>query len=334
LVHFNSIFYSFPLYVTLQIPNINKHLTRGELMEIEILGTESLGVRGLSCVVRTRDHTIVIDPGVALGYIRYGFLPHPVQVAKGERVRQTIVKEVAHATDIVISHYHGDHVPLPNANPYQLKAQKIAPLVEKVRIWAKGAHDISRNMLNRLKDLRTVLNRRLPNAEGQTTGPLAFSNPVPHGDPHTRFGTVMMTCITDDETTFVHASDIQLLYEPTISRILEWHPTIVLASGPPIYLPWLSIDQEERAWKNAIKLADNVDTVILDHHLLRSRKGIKWLDALPSNVICAADFMGVRRQVLEAQRRQLYRKIPVPRGWHEAYAQGTADTKKYRKYRV
>ena len=37
-------------------------------MDIEILGTESLGVRGLSCVVKADGRNIVIDPGVALGY--------------------------------------------------------------------------------------------------------------------------------------------------------------------------------------------------------------------------------------------------------------------------
>ncbi|HEC95425.1 MAG TPA: MBL fold metallo-hydrolase, partial [Euryarchaeota archaeon] len=82
-------------------------------MKIKILGTESLGVRGLSCVVKTQDRKIVIDPGVALGYQRHGLLPHPVQVAMGERVRQNIIRELKDATDVVISHYHGDHIPLP-----------------------------------------------------------------------------------------------------------------------------------------------------------------------------------------------------------------------------
>jgi hypothetical protein len=46
-----------------------------------MLGTESLGVRGLSCVIETRERKVVIDPGVALGYRRHALLPHPVQVA-------------------------------------------------------------------------------------------------------------------------------------------------------------------------------------------------------------------------------------------------------------
>jgi len=95
-------------------------------MQIEILGTESLGVRGLSCVVTTKDRKIVIDPGIALGYSRYGLLPHPLQVAVGETVRKNILKALADATDVVFSHLHGDHVPLVDANPYQMPAGKVA----------------------------------------------------------------------------------------------------------------------------------------------------------------------------------------------------------------
>ncbi|MCF7854750.1 MAG: hypothetical protein K9N51_08135 [Candidatus Pacebacteria bacterium] len=64
-------------------------------MNIDILGTESLGVRGLSCWVRAADRRILIDPGVALGYHCRGLLPHPLQVAAGEDVRRAIVDRLA-----------------------------------------------------------------------------------------------------------------------------------------------------------------------------------------------------------------------------------------------
>jgi hypothetical protein len=142
----------------------------------------------------------------------------------------------------------------------------------------------------------------------------------------------MMTRIDDGDTVFVHASDIQLLHSSAISQICRWRPSILLASGPPIYLPWVSLAQRERARVNAQKLAETVETVILDHHLLRCQEGVSWLDNLPSNVICAADFMNRPRLFLEAWRQRLYREMPVPAGWHDAYAQGHADTKGYRKY--
>jgi predicted metallo-beta-lactamase superfamily hydrolase len=89
-------------------------------MKIEIVGAESLGVRGLCCLVSFDNRRVFIDPGVALGHIRHGLMPHPFQVALGARIRERIIRETNLATDVVFSHFHGDHVPLADANPYQL----------------------------------------------------------------------------------------------------------------------------------------------------------------------------------------------------------------------
>lgn len=94
-------------------------------MRIKILGTESLGVRGLSCSVELKDRKILIDPGIALGWSRYGFLPHPFQAAVGAQIRGKIIEELKDATDIIFSHFDGDHCPLFNANPYQLKLDSV-----------------------------------------------------------------------------------------------------------------------------------------------------------------------------------------------------------------
>lgn len=303
-------------------------------MKIEILGTESLGVRGLCCVVQIKDRKIVIDPGVALGYKRHGLLPHPVQVAAGEQVRRRILAELEDATDVVMSHFHGDHIPMPKANPYQLKAQQVAPLCPRSRLWAKGPGGLSTHMEHRRASLAETLGRELPNAEGQSDGPLTFSPAVPHGEPDTHLGTVMMTRVADEATVFVHASDIQLLDGRAVSWILDWHPDIALVGGPPLYLgEFMRMRRRRRAWVNAQKLAREVDTLILDHHLLRCEGGLSWLDRLSSKpgqrVICAADFMGRRRRLLEAQRAQLYKEMPVPDGWHQAYARGDVDTHPY-----
>ncbi len=48
---------------------------------------------------------------MALGYRRHGLLPHPAQVAVGEQVRRQIVAALSDVTDVVFSHFHGDHVP-------------------------------------------------------------------------------------------------------------------------------------------------------------------------------------------------------------------------------
>ena len=54
-------------------------------VQIEVISVESLGVRGLCCVVTTREHKVVIDLGVALGFRRHRLIPHPIQVLVSER---------------------------------------------------------------------------------------------------------------------------------------------------------------------------------------------------------------------------------------------------------
>jgi predicted metallo-beta-lactamase superfamily hydrolase len=301
-------------------------------VEIEIIGAESLGVRGLCCVVETKDRKIVIDPGVALGYRRHGLLPHPVQVSVVERVKFAIKKALGDATDVVISHYHGEHHPMVNANPYQLSADLVAELLKHPRLWAKGIQNIAPAQAHRAKDLAQKVGRVFPASEGLSAGCLSFSPPIPHGQQD-RGGTVMMTRIKEENEVFVHASDIQMLNDEAIEQILLWHPNIVLASGPPVYLPILTGGMREAALRRTLMVAREVDTLILDHHLLRSREGEKWLDWVSSitnhKVICAADFMGRNRNLLEADRVSWYKKIPVPKGWHEAYSKGKADTRAY-----
>jgi predicted metallo-beta-lactamase superfamily hydrolase len=299
-------------------------------MEIEIVAAESLGVRSLCCVVKTRERKILIDPGIALGYTRFGLLPHPLQVAVDERIQKKIIHAWATATDIVISHFHGDHVPLTNANPYQLNMAKVASLNPRAVIWVKSSH-LSPTETRRSNAFSTVLTNDIIAADGKSDGAMSFSQPVPHGKAE-GLEKVIMSRIQED-LTFVHASDIQLLNDQAISQIASWRPDIVLASGPPLYLRKLSKTDEERAWHNALILSRKAAILIIDHHLLRGLDGAAWLEQLgskaPRKVTCGADFMGRPRMLLEAQRPQLYEQMQVPEDWHDSYAQGKARTGPY-----
>lgn len=302
-------------------------------MSLEIIGAESLGVRSLCCLVKLRNRCIIIDPGVSLGYMRHGLLPHPLQIAEGRKVREKILQSLKNATDVVVSHFHGDHVPLIDANPYQLSIESLPSGFHELRCWSKSDDGLSPKMNKRFRDLSGLLGSNLKIAEGQSEGSLSFSRAVPHGELNSNLGTVMMTRIQMDNRVFVHASDIQLLDAPTVDRVIDWQPDIVLAAGPPLYLDKLSKTERDSAWDNALRLASNIDTVILDHHLMRSVEGAVWLDelsvAVGKKVYCAADFMGRPRQLLEAQRNQLYEKMPIPTGWHDSYAKDLVNTEEY-----
>ncbi|MBN1929670.1 MAG: hypothetical protein JW764_09040 [Chlorobiaceae bacterium] len=303
-------------------------------MGLEIIGAESLGVRSLCCLVTLGDRRrIVIDPGLALGSMRNGLRPHPVQIAAGRRIRENIVEVLQRATDVVFSHFHGDHVPLADANPYQLSIQALPPSFSSLRCWSKSARDLSGDLRKRFDDLSCLMGEHLQIAEGRLEGPLSFSEAVPHGLPESGMGTVMMTKIDMGGQTFVHASDIQLLHNETIDRIIGWQPDIVLAAGPPLYLDRLGSAERRTAWKNAIRLSQHIETVILDHHLMRSAEGAAWLEELSAaagrRVFCAADYLRKPRRLLEAERVQLYEQMPVPEGWHRRYAEDKVNPDLY-----
>lgn len=313
----------------------SKNLQAFHDIGLEIIAAESLGVRGLCCKVDLGHRCIVIDPGLALGYQRHGLLPHPQQVAVGEQVRERIIAALEQATDVVFSHFHGDHVPLADANPYQLSIQDLPSSFQKLCGWSLSPEGSPPKMAKRFQDLNNLLGSNMQIANGRCDGPLAFSQAVPHGKPGSRMGTVMMTRIDIGGTAFVHASDIQLLDAQTVDTIIQWRPDIVLAAGPPLYLEQLGKEDRHQAWNNALRLANRVDTLILDHHLLRDLDGQTWLADLSSavgkQVYCAADYEGVDRKLFEARRKELYQLMPVPRGWHEAYAKGEVTTSGFLK---
>jgi len=302
-------------------------------LRVEIIGAESLGVRSLCCLVTIRARRILIDPGVSLGYVRHGLLPHPLQVAVGRAIRTRIVRAVGEATDVVISHFHGDHIPLVDANPYQLSVNDLPHRCRSLRCWSKSADDLSPNMRKRWTDLSTCFGDGIVSAEGCADGPISFSRAVPHGSPKSALGSVMLTRIESGAQVFVHASDIQLLDNATVDGIIDWRPTTVLAAGPPLYLRRLGTAERECALRNALRLVEHVRVVILDHHLMRDFSGLDWVDELSKTtgkrVYCAADFMGRPRRLLESWREQLYKDMPVPAGWHERYARGEASIEAY-----
>ncbi len=303
-------------------------------MDIEILGTESLGVRGLCCFVKSGRHRILIDPGIALGYVRFGLLPHPVQIAVDEKIQKKIIERWSQADDIIISHFHGDHTPLTDANPYQLSIAKVSGLNREAKILIKNTSHLSELEKKRIESFPLEVKRKFVSMEENRKGEMTFSKAVPHGELRGQ-ETVMMTRIEEGENVFVHTSDIQLLNEEAVSQVLSWKPNIVLTDGPPLYLSRLSKTQIETAWHNGKKIASIVDVLILDHHLLRSREGVEWMERLSletgGKVICAADFMKAPRCFLEASRRQLYETLPVPDGWHSDYAAGRAVTDEFVK---
>lgn len=300
--------------------------------DISILAAESLGVRALCCLVEKEEQKLLIDPGISLGYSRHGLLPHPIQIAVDEILREKIKLELSSATDLVFSHFHGDHIPFEAANVYQLQLSEIQEYLKDINIWSKSAENESHKFKERAWDLKFNSDHFIT-AENKSSGDLSFSSPVFHGEKDSFLGKVMMTKIKLQDKVFVHASDIQFLYRPTIKQIIKLKPDIVIASGPPLYLSHLDQKMETEAADNILYLSSRVDTLIVDHHLLRSERGLAYLRELNNKsnneIISAADFMGVNPCLLEARREELYNKFPVPDKWHQKYEAGEINTFDY-----
>ncbi len=217
------------------------------------------------------------------------------------------------ATDVVISHFHGDHAPLSKPDPYQISLADFVAKLSASSLWVKGRTGNTRLMEERFWAFVQTLGERVVEADAKNASDVSFSLPVQHGAEGR--GRVMMTRVRDGGEVFVHGSDIQLLDEATVDAIIAWKPDVVFVAGPPIYLPVLDKETRMRAFANGVRLAQATGLLIVDHHLMRCEAGKEWLDALRENsksrVVDGATFMGVEPRRLEANRKRLYKRFPV-----------------------
>jgi len=102
-----------------------------------LIGCESLGVRGLSCFIKLGSWSVLIDPSIALGYTRYGLHPHSLQAAFSEITKVLLTSFWHRATDLVVTRFHGDHIPQYNANPFQLSLNLVKKLNDRALLWVK-----------------------------------------------------------------------------------------------------------------------------------------------------------------------------------------------------
>jgi predicted metallo-beta-lactamase superfamily hydrolase len=288
-------------------------------MNIRILACESLGVRSMACVVETTGMKVLIDPGTALGPKRFRLPPHPVEQETAQKVQKLLYNELADATHVVITHFHGDHHPMVEADTSQLSAHEVLPFLKDREILVKSNRRVSRRQKHRRRLLEQLLGKSLIDAENKQFASISFSEPVPHGEPGNKAGTVIMAKLTADNTTFVHGSDIQLLNYQSIEIICNWKPDIAFIAGPPLYIlenQKNAKDLLESINQHLARLTSTCGTVILDHHIMRSREGEAWLDRMSEmygkeKICCAADFAQLPRNLPEADRKGLYHNASV-----------------------
>ena len=78
-------------------------------MKVTPIAADSLGTRSMATLVKTADCSILIDPSVALGPMRYKLPPHPLELQKLDDDWQEIKKHARKSDILIVTHYHYDH---------------------------------------------------------------------------------------------------------------------------------------------------------------------------------------------------------------------------------
>ncbi len=290
---------------------------------------ESLGVRSMCTFVETPDVKILVDPGVALGP-RFRLLPHPTEYEALNASRERIRKYARMADVLTISHYHHDHFTPSFTDTTWLASS------------SREAEKLYRGKSIMVKDARSSINvsqrrrgwifqsfcRKIKSdvvvADGGSfeygATKLRFSSPLSHGEEQGEQGWVLATVVEFSSDKFIHASDLQgPMSDSALQFILSEKPSTIVVGGPPTYLSGIKVPQESirRGMNNLEAIAKEIPLVIVDHHLLRAQNSIEELSALSTavrplghSILTAAEYMGERPQLLEANRRNLYKEEP------------------------
>ncbi len=276
-------------------------------MNVYPVASDSLGVRSLSLFIESRIN-IFIDPSAALGPRRYGLPPSPVEIEALEKYKKEIRELAKRADVIVISHYHYDHYD-PDEEFYMEKKVFAKHWKERINRSQRERAYIFHEKFADKCELHYVDGQKFE-VEGVE---IKFSKPFPHGNEKTRLGYVIMTTVDDGSMRILHASDVEgPIVEEATDYIISENPDVAVIDGPATYFLGFKFSRKDlmRSIHNLRKIGENVPKVILDHHLLRDlqyRERLK--DVYESgNFITFAEFKDEKINMLEAHRRELWRK--------------------------
>jgi len=280
--------------------------------------------------VETPDVKVLLDAGVSLAPNRFGFPPHPVEYKAVERCRRRIGEAAGKADVVTISHYHFDHhTPSYTDWCYNWSSAENAQQIYQGKLVLMKSYKAKVNFNQRRRGWMFVKTggkhaRKLEVADGKIfefgETKLKFSKPVYHGSKGTPLGWVLMTIIQRDNEKFLFAPDVQgPMHEPTLEIILASKPKLLMIGGPPTYLAGFRVQEEnvQLGIENLARLVEKIPVTILEHHMLRDEEWRKLakpvFDAAAEadhKVLTAAEFLGVKNELLECRRKRLYREQP------------------------
>ena len=263
----------------------------------------------MATYVETGDLKIMIDPGVALSPDRFSLPPHPVEERRKNDAWELIKLRLEEADLVIITHFHRDHFNPDHPEVFDGKFVYLKDYDHNINYHQKlRAEDLINKISTRVKRLEVAEGKIL--SLGDTE--IHFSPPLPHGGSE-KLGFVVSLSIKSDET-FLFTSDVQGLVRPEhIDFILNENPDIIYLDGPNTpMLGYQFFDEDlKTSIENISRLTGLSRRIIVDHHLLRDPEWRSRLGSISSRVETAAHFMGKAEELLEANRRELYKDQPV-----------------------
>ncbi len=284
-------------------------------MKIVPLAYDSMGVRSMATFVETKDIKIVIDPSVSLAPSRYGLPPHQIEIERMYELWNEIKKYVEKSDVVVITHYHYDH---HNPDEVEIFANKKLLLKHPKEKINRSQMGRAAYFLNQLKKIVVEVDF----SDGKTyefgNTRIEISEPVFHG-VNDRLGYVFEVYV-ESEGDFLFSSDVEgPIHKEQLKFMLEKDADVVFIDGPMTYM--LGYRYSRKSLQSTI---ENLKTLIektkvkhlvLDHHLTRD---LKWREKMKEvfekaeehgvKVGSAAEFAGVKEDLLEARRDELYGK--------------------------
>lgn len=295
------------------------------------MAAESLGVRSMCTYVETPDVRLLLDAGVSLCPNRFRLPPHPKEFEAVMEARGKIGEAAEKAEVVTLSHYHFDHhtpsyedwmcnwtaAKETAAQIYQGKTVLLKNPREKINFSQRRRAWMFQKTAGKTAEKLIV-------ADGKTfmfnETRVKFSEPVFHGARDTALGWVLMTTVEYDNEKFMHAPDVQgPMCQETLEMILEEKPNVLMIGGPPLYLAGFRVEPHEIsvAVRNLERLASEIPTMVLEHHVLRDREWrrkirrvLEAAEKAGHKVLTAAEFLGVENRFYEALRKSLYGEYP------------------------
>ncbi len=288
-------------------------------MRVLPLSSDSMGARSMATLVETKELRIMIDPGVALGPSRYGLPPHPKEWERMEEHWREIVRHADRSDLIVVTHYHYDHHnPWEGLEIYEDKRVLVKDPRNEINQSQRGRASFFLKRIEGVARVEVADGRKL--VEGETL--LEFSTPVFHGT-NSRLGYVIEVFVREGEDSFLFTSDVEgPSLEDQVRFILERRPKIVMVDGPMTYMLGYRYSRAslEASVRNLSAVLDVVETLVVDHHLLRD---LGWSEKIGSlfikgreigkKILTSNELANKSLDMLEARRKELYETYPVSR---------------------